>query len=91
MTDVLKQIAVMEARMAELKTIATEQAQHKTQSKESGKDDAALLHECLDALQHATYHDGRYGQFLQHKWQEKAQALVSLLAKRLGRVEYEGY
>jgi hypothetical protein len=91
MTCVLKQIEVMEKRIAELKEIATAQKQTEDRQKVSGGNDSALLHDCLDVLQHATYHDGRYDQYLREDWQNKAQTLVDLLAKRLGRVAYEGY
>ncbi len=91
MTGILGQIEVMEKRIAELKEIAIAQKQTADKSKESGGDDPALLTDCFDVLQIATYHDGRYDQFMRETWQAKAQELVSLLAKRLGRVAYEGY
>jgi hypothetical protein len=91
MTDILKQVEVMEKRIAELKEIAIAQKQTSDKSKVSGGSDSALLHECLDLLQHATYHDGRYDQYMRETWQDKAQELVDMLAKRLGRVAYEGY
>jgi hypothetical protein len=91
MTDVLKQIEVMEKRIAELKVIAATEKQKSDQKKVSGKDDAALLHDCLDLIQQATYHDGRYEQYKSGQWQNKGQSLVQVLAKRLSRAPYEGY
>jgi cell division septum initiation protein DivIVA len=91
MTDILKQIEVLEKRIAELKEIAIAQKQTADNSKASGGDDGALLDECFDILQIATYHDGRYDQYMREEWQNKAQHVVDLLAKRLGRVAYEGY
>lgn len=83
MTDILQQIEVVEKCIADLREVATSQKQSEDNSKAAGGDDSALLHECLDVLQIATYHDGRYDQYMRETWQAKAQELVSLLAKRL--------
>ena len=36
------------------------------------KNDEKLLSDCLEALEYATYHDGRYGQERSNKFQDKA-------------------
>lgn len=53
--------------------------------------DSELLAQCLSLFEYATYHDGRYGQVDNHKFQGPAQRLVTVLAARLGRKAYEGY
>ena len=54
--------------------------------------DAELLHDCLNILQYATYHDGRYGQGSNYeKFIKPAFGLVKRLADRLGVDTYEGY
>ena len=54
--------------------------------------DDAMLRECLDVLQYATYHDGRYGQDKNYeKFQRPAQNLVRRIANRLGVKAYDGF
>lgn len=54
--------------------------------------DDAMLRECLEVLQYATYHDGRYGQVHNYeKFQGPAQCLVKRIADRLGVKPYDGY
>lgn len=53
--------------------------------------DSNLLAQCLSLLEYATYHDGRYGQLGDYKFQGPAQRLVPILADRLNRKPYEGY
>jgi hypothetical protein len=92
MTDnVVEEIQAMEKRLKELKSVALAKKKKEVEHQESGKDDEGLLNKCLDVLQYATYHDGRYDQFKTERFQDSAQELVSQLAKRLGRVAYEGF
>lgn len=54
--------------------------------------DDVTLRECLEVLQFATYHDGRYGQVHNYeKFQGPAQRLVKRIADRLGVKPYEGF
>lgn len=54
--------------------------------------DDVTLRECLEVLQYATYHDGRYAQVANYeKFQGPAQRLVKRIADRLGVKPYEGY
>lgn len=54
--------------------------------------DNVTLRECLEVLQYATYHDGRYGQVHNYeKFQGPAQRLVKRIADRLGVEPYEGF
>lgn len=53
--------------------------------------DNDLLRECLEVLEYATYHDGRYGQVKNETFQKEAQPLVIRIAKRLGVKAYDGF
>lgn len=75
-------IAEAEKACAELAEVAKMQPQA----------DNVTLRECLEVLQYATYHDGRYGQALNYeKFQGPAQRLVKRIADRLGVKPYEGF
>jgi transcription elongation GreA/GreB family factor len=50
-----------------------------------------LLREAADLIEHATYHDGRYGQRESNHWQNEAQRLVPRMAEALGREPYEQF
>jgi len=53
--------------------------------------ETALLNECMDLLEWATYHDGRYDQFKSQRWQDLAQPLVVALGNWLDRKPYDGF
>ena len=53
--------------------------------------DNYLLRECLEVLEYATYHDGRYGQVNNETFQKEAQPLVVIIARRLGVKAYDGF
>lgn len=60
-------------------------------AKEQPQVDNELLSECLEVLEYATYHDGRYGQVENETFQKEAQPLVIRIAKRLGVKAYDGF
>ena len=89
MSAELEELKAMDKRMAELRAICEKNAADR---EANGLYDDELLAECLSILEYATYHDGSYGQEQSFdKFQRPAQKLVSRLAKRLGRKEYDGY
>lgn len=59
--------------------------------KEQPQVDNELLSECLEVLEYATYHDGRYGQVKNEDFQKEAQPLVIRIAKRLGVKPYDRF
>lgn len=60
-------------------------------AKEQPQVDNELLSECLEVLEYATYHDGRYGQVKNEDFQKEAQPLVIRIAKRLGVKAYDRF
>lgn len=50
--------------------------------------DAELLERAVRVLEYATYHDGRYGQLTDERFQDEAIAVSKLICQRLGRKRY---
>lgn len=84
-----EEIAQIEKRLAELKSLAEKNAAAR---EADGCYDDELLQEIMTVLEYATYHDGRYGQDQNYeKFQHPAQKLVIRLEKRLKRKAYGGF
>jgi len=82
----LDELNNMQKRMDEIKSLCEKTA---AEREANGLYDDDLLSECMDILEYATYHDGRYGQVDSFdKFQSPAQKLVLRLEKRLGRKAY---
>lgn len=84
----LSEVGAMKTRLTELERIANEAA---TERERSGCHDDELLAECLDLLERATWHDGRYGQQTCAQFQAQAQKLVPRIAARLRKNAYAGF
>jgi len=89
MSAELDELKTIEKRLSELRKICEKNAATR---EADGCYDDELLAECMDVLEYATYHDGRYGQNQNwEKFQSPAQKLVGRLAKRLKRKAYDGF
>lgn len=96
MTDlsksVMEELDRLNERCEEIQAqIAGRKAQISEQATTQGLsvEDSQLIQDCLNVLEYATYHDGRYGQTVDYaKFQHPAQKLVARLAKRLNVKPY---